>query len=354
MTQPEHLTEEQFAHYQARTMAPAELLAVDDHVANCGDCRGRLYRAAQADTLLRQLKADLAEHLEYDQVAACANGIFPPEVAQHLKECERCRAEVDDLTQFRAELEATPRAPIRMPVRRVPWRLAAAAAVVLAAGLTVWYGRQTTPRPVTVAVVPQQPAEAALSPEQNQLLQLALTSHKLERAPILGRLITRRGVLLGPPPDAKGFELTGPMGTAVVTDRPTFEWRPAEGATKYVVAIFDENFEKVMESGVIVGSEWRPERALARGRIYNWQVSATIGGKTVHAPTPPAPEARFQVVAQEMADGIESARREHPENHTLLAALYAQAGAVEDAGKELDRLAASDPTAAATLRESLK
>jgi hypothetical protein len=105
---------------------------------------------------------------------------------------------------------------------------------------------------------------------------------------------------------------------------------------------------------VVVGSEWRPEQALTRGRIYNWQVSATIAGKTVHAPTPPAPEARFQVVTQETADGIESARREHPGNHTLLAALYAKAGAVEDAGKELDQLALVDPAAAAALRESLK
>jgi hypothetical protein len=38
----------------------------------------------------------------------------------------------------------------------------------------------------------------------------------------------------------------------------------------------------------------------------------------------------------------------------LLAALYAKAGDVEDAGKELDQVAATDPPTAAQLRQSLK
>jgi len=120
------------------------------------------------------------------------------------------------------------------------------------------------------------------------------------------------------------------------------------------VAVFDENFEKVMESPALTGTEWEPDRPLPRGRIYNWQVTATIGGKTVHAPTPPAPEARFQVVAQEIADQMEAARRDHPDNHVLLAALYAKAGALADAGRELHLLAAVDPGTAAALRQSLK
>jgi hypothetical protein len=118
--------------------------------------------------------------------------------------------------------------------------------------------------------------------------------------------------------------------------------------------VFDENFERVVESPAVTATEWQPYRPLARGRIYNWQVTATIAGKTIHAPTPPAPEARFQVVAQESADRIEMARREHPTNHVLLAALYAKAGDVVNAGKELDQLAATDPPTAAALRQSLK
>jgi hypothetical protein len=356
MTQPEHLTDEQFAQYQSRTLAPAELLAVDAHIALCSPCRDRLYREGQAGTQLRRLKADFAGHLEYDQIADCANGSFPPDVAQHLKECDMCRAEVDDLTEFRAELKSAPRASIQMPVRGIPWRLAVAAAVLLGAGLTVWYVRQTPAPPPGIAAIPRPvaPAEPPLSVEQSEAVQLALSTHKLERAPILDRLISKREVLLGPPAGTNTFDLEGPMGTAVLTDRPIFQWKPAGGATQYVVAVFDENFDKVVESPTVTATEWQPNRPLARGRVYNWQVIATIAGKTVHAPTPPAPEARFQVVDQETADRIEAARRDHPANHVLLATLYAKAGDVEDAGKELDQVAATDPATAAQLRQSLK
>ena len=356
MTQPEHLTEEQFAQYHSRTLGPVELLEVDEHVSHCGACRDRLYREEQAVTQLRGLKAELAGHLEYDQIARCADGFFPPEVAQHLEECDICRAEVDDLTQFRAELNSAPRAPIQMPARSILWRLAAAAAVLLAAVLTVWYARQTPAPPPGIAAIPRPmaPAEPPLSVDQNEAVQMALGTHRLERAAILDRLVSKREVLLGPPSDTKGFELGGPIGTAVIAERPVFQWKPATGATRYVVAVFDENFERVVESPAVTATEWQPDRPLARGRIYNWQVTATIDGKTIHAPTPPAPEARFQVVAQESADRIEMVRREHPTNHVLLAALYAKAGDVEDAGKELDQLSATDPPTAARLRQSLK
>jgi hypothetical protein len=356
MTQPEHLTEEQFAQYRSRTLAPLELLEVDDHIARCGDCRDRLYSEAMAGPQLRQLRAEFAGHLEYDQIAQCANGFFPPEVAQHLKECDMCRAEVDDLTLFRTELNSAPRAPIQLPVRRIPWRLAVAAAVLLAAALAIWNLRSRSPAPADLAVAPKAPvsSEPPLSADQAAAVQLALTAHQLDRAPILDRLISKRGVLLGAPSSANGFELEAPMGTAVVTDRPMFVWKPAAGADRYVVAVFDENFEKVVESRAITGTEWRPDQPLSRGRIYNWQVTATIAGKTVHAPTPPAPEARFQVVTQPIADEIEGARRDHPANHVLLAALYAKAGAVEEASKEVDQIGATDPATAAALRQSLK
>jgi hypothetical protein len=356
MTQPEHLTEEQFAQYRSRTLAAVELLELDEHIARCGMCRDRLYRQEQTNTRLQRLKSDLDGHLEYSQIAACAHGSFPPEVAQHLKECEMCRAEVDDLSRFRAEIESAPRAPIRMPARSIPWRLAAAAAVLLAAALTFWYVRQgqAPPGGIAVSPTPATPAEAPLPDDQEQALELATSTHRLERAPILDRLISKREVLLGSPVETPGFELTGPMGTAVLTDRPVFQWKPAAGAARYVVSVFNENFDKVVESPALSSTEWQPDQPLARDRIYNWQVSTTINGKQVHAPTPPAPEARFQVVARETADRIETARREHPANHLLLAALCSRAGALGDAAKELDQLAATDPATAAALRQSLK
>ncbi len=291
MTQPDHLTDEQIAHYHARTLAPAQLLAVDDHLAHCEECRDLLYHAADAGSQIRELQADLA---------------------------------------------------VKSPARQFPFWLAAAAAVLLAVGFFL------SPRkPLEVAQKPA-PAEAPLTAEQSALLE----AHKLERAPILDRLTAQRGVLLGPEPQQKGFAVTQPVGTTVVTDRPTFQW--TGDSEKYIVAVFDEGFNKVLESPAIIGNQWQPDKPLTRDRIYYWQVSTTIAGKPVHAPTPPAPEARFQVVAQATADGINSARRDHPNNHTLLAALYAKAGALLDMNRELDLLTAQDPAAASALRQSLK
>ena len=358
MTQPDHLTEEQFAQYRSRSLAAVKLLAVDEHIAQCGECRDRLYREERVDSQLRHLRAEFIGHLDYDQIAACAHGSFPPDVAQHLADCAMCRAEVDDLAQFRDEIKSAPRAPIEMPRRRSPWPFAVAAAVLLAAGGLAWYLRQTPMPSPGVAVAPKPPVsdEPPLTADQKSALQLALDTHKLAHAPILDSVQRKQGVLLGPPGagDTKGFDLLSPIGTTVLTDRPVFAWMPAPGATSYLVAVYDENFEKVLESPPVSVTEWQPDTPLPRGRIYNWQVTTEIGGHTVHAPIPPAPEARFQVVPQETAGQIETARRVHPANHLLLAALCAQAGALDDARKELDQLAATDPGTAAALRDSLK
>jgi hypothetical protein len=137
----------------------------------------------------------------------------------------------------------------------------------------------------------------------------------------------------------------------VVSDRPLFRWQPSPGATHYVVAIFDEDFRRAAESPAVTATEWQPENPLPRTRVLNWQVTATGGGRTVRAPQPPAPEARFEIVSAASAAEIETARRDHPANHLLLAVLLSRAGAVDEAAHELDALAQTDPALADTLRQ---
>jgi thioredoxin-like negative regulator of GroEL len=59
------------------------------------------------------------------------------------------------------------------------------------------------------------------------------------------------------------------------------------------------------------------------------------------------------VVSAADALSIETARREHPGNHLLLAVLMANVGDLDDAAAELDALAATDSQTAHALRESL-
>jgi hypothetical protein len=352
-----HLSSKQIAGFRARSLAPAELLELDRHVAECEACRGRLYEDLHADTDLRELRRDLAEHLTYDEVVACAEGHAGTEVQQHLHECPMCREEVADLNRFRSELN-TPRVertptPIRPSPSRWPAVVALAAGVLLVAGLAYWAMSQGTrmARQQTSAPGPAKPVEPALPPEQQQAVQLALATHKLERAPVLDQLVGRQGVLLGRPGPAEKLRLLAPVGTTVLTGRPVFRWQSAAGATQYVVAVFDEDFRKLAQSTAITTTEWTPEVELPRGKALNWQVTATINGAAVRVPQPPAPEARFEVVSAETAAAIDTARREHPGNHLLTAVLLAKAGALDDAAVELDAMPSTD---AAELRDSLK
>src|SRR5438045_3757235 len=127
-----HLTNEQIAGFRARNLASAELLELDRHVAECPDCRGRLYENVHGDTDLRELRRELAEHLGYEDVVACAEGHGAPETEEHLGECTMCRDEVADLRRFRSDLSAPRASRTPIPIRRSPPRWPAIAA--LAAG----------------------------------------------------------------------------------------------------------------------------------------------------------------------------------------------------------------------------
>jgi hypothetical protein len=226
---------------------------------------------------------------------------------------------------------------------------------VLAAGFTYRMLHRETAAPQTPIVAQAAPPpEPALAPDQQAAIQLALSSHSLERAGILERLISKRGVLLGAPGEQKSFAINAPMGTVVLNDHPVFRWEEVAGAGKYVVAVFDDSFQKVVESPPLTAPECTPEKPLARGRIYNWQVTAHVGERTLRSPVPPAPEARFQVAGIDETTQVENLRRDHPGNHLLLAVMLARTGALDEASRELDALAATDAATAQSLRESLK
>jgi hypothetical protein len=275
-----------------------------------------------------------------------------------------CRGEVEDLSRFRGEMAVTPirRRPARWSSRwpsRWLGYAAIAAGVVVAAGLGVRSLLHLPGAALPVAVGPApvarpQSPEPPLAAEELAAMELARSTHQMPRAAVLGRLIGQRGVLLGAASEAKTFEVAAPVGTVVLGDRPTFRWQAMGGAKQYVVAVFDENFEKVAGSAPVAGTEWQPEAPLPRGRMYIWQVSAQMGNRTVRAPQPPAPEARFEIAGADAAGALDTARRLHPGNHLLLAVLLAKAGALDDAARELDALGATDGAMAESLRGSLE
>ena len=70
-----------------------------------------------------------------------------------------------------------------------------------------------------------------------------------------------------------------------------------------------------------------------------WQVESSAAGREVTAPVPPAPPARFTVLS-----AAEAGRLAHaPVSHLVRGVLYADAGLLDDAERELTELKQQNP-----------
>lgn len=114
----EHLDGERLAAYRRQSLTPGELLAVDDHLAVCDACRGRLEPAKQLHTVFQSvngaLMADadaIEEHVQFDQLAAYVdNTIFDADrerVDAHVEICRTCADELRDLQTFSGRMATT-------------------------------------------------------------------------------------------------------------------------------------------------------------------------------------------------------------------------------------------------------
>src|ERR1051325_7677021 len=75
--QTDHLSDMEIARYSGQTLAPAELLAADRHLAGCDECYARLLATAGADDRLRAANRafhldddEQTEHIPYEQLVA--------------------------------------------------------------------------------------------------------------------------------------------------------------------------------------------------------------------------------------------------------------------------------------------
>src|SRR4051812_35841887 len=86
----QHPSRYELEKYAARGLQPAELIAVDDHLAACESCR-----RAVAEQLPRGrfVLDDEDLHLSYEELEA----LVPGGDHEHLRECPMCAAELRDL-----------------------------------------------------------------------------------------------------------------------------------------------------------------------------------------------------------------------------------------------------------------
>jgi hypothetical protein len=177
--------------------------------------------------------------------------------------------------------------------------------------------------------------------QYEQAIVEALRSERVRLPASLREIRTRAGTLMGGARDE--FNVIAPVGVVIETDRPTFRWVALAGATSYEVTVYDANLTRVAASDAVTATEWAVPAALARGRVYIWQVRATKDGQQTVAPPPAAGRARFKVLEQSKVELVEQARRSHPKSHLVMGLAYAEAGLLNEAEREFTALLQANP-----------
>ena len=175
------------------------------------------------------------------------------------------------------------------------------------------------------------------------MLKKALSSGRIDKSSQLNGLSRPSSSLMGSGNQKTEFAVLEPAGVVVMSDRPTFRWTPMNGATSYIVEIYDEQFQQVATSLNITTNSWTPPQAFSRGKVYSWQVKASHDGEEVTTPRPPAPQAKFRVLDQAKTSELARAQRAYSSSHLTMGLLYADAGLLKEAEQELRLVQKANP-----------
>ena len=392
----EHLSQKQVEDYSLRQLSAAELLAVSDHLGECEICRGRVERSLSGDVAFLGLHEEAfgengfeSAHLTAGQTADYVDQNLAGEALQmvddHLSGCEQCLLAVTDLRAFRDEIAPSldrryGPAPVSkggwlrkfeslFKVGPVPAFGAAALAVLVVATIAwfVWRTREekapevvavSSPTPPVSQPTPSpepslQPSPAPevvaqlndgeVPPAYQNLVKKALTSQRIERSSQLQGLTRQGSSLMGSGNQAREFSVLEPVGSVSLSDRPAFRWSAMEGATGYVVEVYDDQFKLAASSQQLTNRSWTIQQPLPRGKVYSWQVKAIKDGQEITSPRPPAPQAKFRVLNQSKANELARAKRAYSSSHLTLGLLYADAGLLKEAEQQFRLLLRSNP-----------
>jgi anti-sigma factor RsiW len=358
-----HMTFDRTAAYVDGALAGEELQVVKDHLTGCEQC-------AMAAHDLRAFR---------NKVMPGLNCEYRPRSAP--------AAEENRWSRFVAGLRHR---STRTPALVVGSALAAL--LMIAAGPLIWQAierdrqnpkiTQTTPAPTTpvvapaVSPIPTQEGVAMviaqlndgagqvildgdgklsgvdrLPPGYQQMIRNALSSQRLEKSPLLAGLV-RPDSLLRKGGDNRGarFSVIAPVGIVMLSDRPTFRWSPLEGATGYVVEIYDTKLRQIITSPQLADTSWTATQSLKRGGIYSWQVTAIKSGEEIISPRPPAPLAKFRILDDASANELVQARRAYASSHLTMALVYSKAGLLEEAEQEFRELRKANPNSTISRR----
>lgn len=188
-----------------------------------------------------------------------------------------------------------------------------------------------------------------LSPAAQAAIRRSLETGKVNVPNVAKDLASNQtGVLMsGNQSDGVPFALAAPIGKVVREQQPTLSWKPLAGATKYSVAVVDQNFQVVASSGELTANQWTIPKSLPRGVNYTWQVTAvTADGREVVSPASPAPQARFRVLDATSETQISQLETSGTKSHLARGVVFAQAGLLAEARREFQLLLKENPRSA--------
>ncbi|HEU4511262.1 MAG TPA: tetratricopeptide repeat protein [Pyrinomonadaceae bacterium] len=346
-----HLTDEQAADYVDKNLSGESLQMVSDHLSNCEQC-------VFAVEDLRAFRNEIAPSLDREYRPATA--VPPVQIKSGWRERFASLFRVSPVPAFGgAALAVLLVAVIAWLVWRTPGERDPQIAVAPTPS------SQPSPTVATPSPQPTEPERVVvaelndggrvltldqegklsgvddLPPGYQNLLAKALSTQRIEKSSQLQGLTRPPSSLMGTDDPADRFVVLSPAGTVLLTEKPAFRWSTMEGATGYVVEVYDDQFKQVATSPQLTDTSWTT--TLARGQVYSWQVKALKDGQEFTSPRPPAPQAKFRILDQAKANEIARARRAHANSHLTLALLYADAGLMQEAEQELRLVRRANP-----------
>jgi hypothetical protein len=230
---PKHLSTRQMSELIARRLAPGELSAAMQHLAECAACREQVNTAHNTEERLAALRAqfitnpgETERHLNYEQLSGFVDRSLPADertvVQSHLEACDDCAAEARDFETLWAAIQADSVKPALQPIwkEKTAWfrkpvflRLSFAAAGIAVIALIIiagWRrsatngqhneitnaGSALSPTPANTTADQMPPAASLSTSETN----LALTDHGQRIA------LDSQGNLTGLPRLPAGYE----------------------------------------------------------------------------------------------------------------------------------------------------
>jgi len=186
---------------------------------------------------------------------------------------------------------------------------------------------------------------AGLPPSYENMIKEALVRQRLAISPSLKELGGKPDTLMSAG-KAGAFSLLSPMAMVVKSLKPTFHWLPLAGATGYTVTISDSDRSQVASSSTLTDTTWTVPASLKRGQIYYWQVAAIKDGHEIISPSPWEQRAKFKILGPKTWAELIKAESTYQGSHLVLGALYAQAGLLDDARREIRALERANPNSA--------